>query len=188
MKIPINLASQPFRRDRAMMVSSAAVCGLLVFTLGWLIYLGIADNAQLQGVRADVARLNSRIRGVMADQQRQDAVLRRADNTTVLERSVFINNLIDHKTISWSRLFTDLEKTVPYNVQVLNLHPTINARNQVMLDMTVGSATPDAVDGLLRALEQSPVFGYVSQHSTLPPSQAEPLYRSRITVPYDQRL
>ena len=30
MKIPINLASQPFRRDRAMLVASFAVCALLV--------------------------------------------------------------------------------------------------------------------------------------------------------------
>ena len=30
MKIPINLASQPFRRDRAMIVASLVVCLLLV--------------------------------------------------------------------------------------------------------------------------------------------------------------
>jgi type IV pilus assembly protein PilN len=188
MKIPINLASQPFRRDRAMVVMSLAVSALLAVTLGGLIDLAMIDREQLKGLRGDVSRLNARIRTLTLEQQRQDAVLHRPENASVLERSVFINNLIDHKAISWSRLFTDLEKTVPYNVQVLNLHPTINARNQVMLDMTVGSATPDAVDGLLKALEQSPVFGYVYQHSTLPPSQAEPLYRSRITVPYDQRL
>ena len=34
MKIPINLASQPFRRDRAMLVASIAVSLLLAGTLG----------------------------------------------------------------------------------------------------------------------------------------------------------
>ena len=68
------------------------------------------------------------------------------------------------------------------------MHPTVNSRNEVMLDMTVGADKPDALDGLLKALEGSPIFGPVYQHSTLAPTQAEPLYRSRITVPYEQKL
>ncbi len=32
MKIPINLASQPFRRDRALLVGSVGVCAVLVAT------------------------------------------------------------------------------------------------------------------------------------------------------------
>ena len=188
MKIPINLASQPFRRDRAMIVASAAVSALLAITLSALIYLALVDREQLKGLRTDVNRLQARLRTLATEQQRQDAVLRRPENATVLETSVFINDLIDHKAISWSRLFTDLEKTVPYNVQILTLHPTINGRNQLTLDMTVGSTSTAAVDDLLRSLEQSPLFGFVYQRSELPPSQAEPLYRSRITVPYDQRL
>ena len=51
MKISINLASQPFRRDRAMLVASIAVAVLLVGSLGALILLARADNAQLADVR-----------------------------------------------------------------------------------------------------------------------------------------
>jgi hypothetical protein len=57
-----------------------------------------------------------------------------------------------------------------------------------MLDMTVASDQPEGIHDLLKAFEASPIFGYVYQHSTLPPTQAEPQYRSRITVPYDQKL
>jgi hypothetical protein len=57
-----------------------------------------------------------------------------------------------------------------------------------MLDMTAASDQPEGIEDLLKALEASPIFGYVTQHSTLPPTQAEPQYRSRITVPYDQKL
>jgi type IV pilus assembly protein PilN len=115
-------------------------------------------------------------------------VLRQPENASVLERSVFLNDLIYHKAISWSRMFADLEKTAPYNVRITALHPTINSRNQVTLDMTAASDQPDGIEDLLKALEASPIFGYVYQHSTLPPTQAEPQYRSRITVPYDQKL
>ncbi len=47
MKIPINLASQPFRRDRAMLVASAAISLALVMTLGLLFDLAMLDRAQL---------------------------------------------------------------------------------------------------------------------------------------------
>ena len=40
MKIPINLASEPFRRDRAMLVASAAVGILLVASLDRADYAG----------------------------------------------------------------------------------------------------------------------------------------------------
>jgi len=188
MKIPINLASQPFRRDRAMVMASGAVAALLVCTLGILVWLARLDSDQLAGLRQETAALSARLRAVSADEQRLEGVMRQPQNANVLETSIFINDLISHKSVSWSRLFSDLEKTVPYNVKVMQLHPTVNSRNQVMLDMTVGSEKPEALDDLLRAFERSPIFGPVYQHSTLAPSQSEPLYRSRITVPYEQKL
>ena len=51
MKIPINLASQPFRRDRAMLVASVVVGLLLAASLSALITLANADSAQLADVR-----------------------------------------------------------------------------------------------------------------------------------------
>ena len=188
MKIPINLASQPFRRDRAMVLASGAVAAVLVVTLGVLIWLWQLDSSQLAGLHTDIAALNRKLKAVSSDQQRLEGVIHQPQNAYVMETSLFINDLINHKSISWSRLFTDLEKTVPYNVKVMQLHPTVNSRNQVMLDMQVGSEKPEAIDDLLRAFERSPIFGPVYQRNTLAPTQSEPFYRSRITVPYEQKL
>ena len=75
MKIPINLASQPFRRDRPMLAASIAVSLLLAGTLGVLISLALADRAQLADVRHDVDRLESASSHV---QRRTGAARRRA--------------------------------------------------------------------------------------------------------------
>jgi len=184
MKIPINLASQPFRRDRAMMVASFLVTTLLLVTLGGLIYLAMMDNAQLKDLRRNIAQLNVKITAVNAEKTRFEAILHKPENASVLERTVFLNNLLYHKGISWSQLLEDLEKTIPYNVKVQILHPTVNNLNQVQLDMTVGSESPDALVGVLKSLEMSPVFGEVLDHSQQYPTQAEPLNRMRITVNY----
>jgi len=44
MRIPINLASQPFRRDRPMLLASAVVSAALLLTLVLLIYLALLDR------------------------------------------------------------------------------------------------------------------------------------------------
>jgi type IV pilus assembly protein PilN len=188
MKIPINLASQPFRRDRAMLAGSIAVSLVLVGTLGALIALIVADRTLLADVRNDVNGLNRQIRTATVEQGRLDAVLRKPENAEVLERSVFLNALLYRKGISWTRIFADLEKTIPYNVKVLAIRPSVNSRNEVLLDMTVGADSPEPVIQLYRALEESPLFGSVVEHSSLPPTQSDPLYRYRMTVIYAQKL
>jgi len=188
MKIPINLASQPFRRGRAMLVASIAVSLMLVGTLGVQISLAKADSKQLLDVRREVAQLDAQIRKVAAAQSQQDALLRQPANADVMERSVFINSLLLRKGISWTRILADMEKVLPYNVRILQIHPTLNASNQVLLDMTVGSAEQAPVIQFLQALEQSPLFGSVLDHTSQPPTQSEPMYRNHVSVIYAQKL
>lgn len=188
MRIPINLASQPFRRDRAMVAASIAVSLLLVATLGFLISLALSDRAQLADVRHDVNQLNRQIRTITAQQASLDAVLRKPGNTEVLERSVLLNELLYRKGISWTRILSDLGKTLPYNVRIINIRPYINEDNKVTLEMQVGSETQGAVIDFLKALESSPLFESPSVPSSVAPTQAEPLFRSRVLVNYAQKL
>jgi type IV pilus assembly protein PilN len=187
MKIPINLASQPFRRDRAMLAASIAVSGLLVFTLGVLTSLALTDRTQMKDVRAEIARLNTSIRRVSTEQGQMDAILRKPENAEVLERSVFLNELLLRKGISWTRIFADLEKVLPYNVRIIQIHPNVDVRNHIVLDMQVGSESPEPVIEFLKAL-QAPPFGRPQPRVQQPPTQAEPLYRYRVSVDYAQKL
>src|SRR5215467_2143516 len=188
MKVPINLASQPFRRDRALIVASLAVTALLVLSLGGLIALAISDRNQMADVRQDIARLNRQIREATRAKAEYDTVLRQPANAEVLERSVFINALLYRKGISWTRLLADLERTLPHNVRVMQIRPYVTGKGQITLDLMVGAEGPDAVIGLYKKVEESPLFGGLTPISTQPPTQAEPLYRYRVTVNYAQKL
>ena len=188
MRIPINLASEPFRRDRAMVLASFAVAALLVLSLATLTYLALQDRAQLKVLRGNIAQVSTRIRAGTAEQTRLEAILHKPENASVLERTLFINNLILHKSISWSQLLADLEETIPPSAKILTLHPTINNMNQVQLDMSVGSMRADDLVAVLKALENSPKFGEVLDHAQQSPTQAEPLNRMRITVNYAHKL
>ena len=188
MRIPVNLASQPFRRDRALLVASGVVGVLLLLLLAFLISLNTVESGQAAAARKQIARLESQIRMVSAEQARQDATLRRPENAEVLERSLFLNALLYRKGISWTRIFADLEKVVPYSVRIMSIRPSVVGTNQISLDMTIGSETPAPVIELLKNLESSPVFGAVYSHSMLPPTQTDKLYRCRVSVNYAQKL
>lgn len=187
MRIPINLASQPFRRDRAMLAASIAVTALLTVTLGVLISLALAGRAQMADTRAEVDRLNARLASLSKEQTQLDAVLRKPENAEVLERSVFLNDLLVRKGISWTRIFADLEKVLPHNVRVIQIHPTVDAQNRITLDMQVGAESPEPVIEMLRKMSEPP-FSKPAPKIQQSPSQAEPLWRYRVSVDYGQKL
>jgi len=188
MRIPINLASQPFRRDRAVLVASGALGFLLLVLLVFLLSLNSLESGQVAQARTQIARLESQIRAVSAQQARQEAILRKPENAEVLERSLFLNALLYRKGISWTRIFADLEKVLPFNVRIMAIRPSVVGQNQVSLDMTVGADAPAPVIELLKHLESSPSFGAVYSHSLLPPTQTDKLYRCRVSVNYVQKL
>jgi len=188
MKIPINIASQPFRRDRPMVAAYIAVSAMLAIMLGALVIYIQQNGQQLVGMHQDIARLNRQIHDVSLERTRLDGIMRQPQNSSVLEWSVLINTLIYQKAISWSLLFADLEKTLPYDVKVVALHPQVDSLNHVKLDITLGADKLGSIVLALQALEHSPAFGTVTPGSTFTPTQAEPLYRYRCTVNYAQKL
>ena len=132
----------------------------LVLTLGGLIYLYLVDRAQSAELRRELSRLDRQVAASGAEQARLEAILRKPENSTVLDNSVFINTLLYHKGISWSRLFTDLENTIPYDVKLISLVPSINSRNVVVLDISVAAKEPVA---LLRVRQGPGEVGGVSR-------------------------
>jgi type IV pilus assembly protein PilN len=188
MRIAINLASEPFRRDRAMFAASVVVGLLMLISLGLLVWLAVNEHRMMADTRGEMAGLEAQIGKLNAETAKLETTMRRADNAEVLERSLFLNGLLARKGISWTKIFSDLESVMPHNVRLASVRPQVTPQNQVMLEMVVGSQTPEPVIELLRRLEAAPAFGSTTVHSGLPPSQTEPLYRYRISVNYAQKL
>jgi len=101
---------------------------------------------------------------------------------------VFLNELLVRKGISWTRVFADLEKTLPPNVRIIQIRPQVDVNNKIFLTMIVGADTPAQITGFLEKLEASDVFGATTVYNTTPPSQTDPLFRCNMSVKYDQKL
>jgi type IV pilus assembly protein PilN len=188
MNVNINLASQPFRRDRPMLIGSAVASVLLLALLGLLISLNLTERRRLASTRTEVDRLERQLGVVATEQAKLDAVLRKPENAQALDRSVLLNSLLYRKGISWTKIFADLEKILPHNVRVISIRPSVNAQNQIGLEMNVGAEQTEPLLQLLIKLENSEQFGHTAVSSILPPSQSEPLYRYVVNVNYAQKF
>lgn len=189
LRVPINLATEPFRRDRPMLIGSAALAVALSLLLVYQVFTIVSERHQAADIRIAIDQQNTRLRAIVAQQATLNATLRRPENAEVLERSLFLNTLIERKAISWTKIFADLEKVMPYNVRLVSVRlPEVDSNNQVLLDMVVGAKDVPPILELFKRLEASQQFGNTSVQSSAPPSQTDPLYRYHVMVTYAQKL
>jgi type IV pilus assembly protein PilN len=187
-RVPINLASEPFRRDRAMLVASTALALVLLAALVGQVVLVMQERERAAEGRAAAERLEAALARQIAERTKLEQELRQSQNAEVLDRNVFLNGLIARKAVSWTQLFADLEKVMPGAVRLVSVRPQITPANQVVLDMTVGSLSGEPVVDMLMRLEASPLFGATTITTMLPPGQNETLYRYRLSVHYAPQL
>ena len=188
MRYPINLASEPFRRNRAMIVASSVLGAMLTGTFVLLVVLIVNERHQKRDVLEATAQAEEQLAKMGSEQAAIEATMRKAENADVLERSVFLNTLIARKGVSWTKLFGDLESVMPHNVRLVAIRPQTDQKNNIQLVMTVGAQSVEPVVDLLKKMEGSGIFSVPSVANCLPPSQSEPLYRCRVSVNYAQKL
>ncbi|HEY6989854.1 MAG TPA: hypothetical protein VH369_15775 [Bryobacteraceae bacterium] len=190
----INLASQPFRAERALTALLAGVCAVLLVSLLTLTGLILHARSEAVGLRRQLDTASTTLKKLQREQTRFSAVLSKPQNADVFATSVFLNEIIARRGLSWTRVFKDLETVIPPNMRLLGLRLPQTAAdegtgaNRVQLDMNVGTTQPEAVIGLLNHLKQSKLFGAAELVNQTPPTQNDPLYKFRVTVSYAQKL
>jgi Tfp pilus assembly protein PilN len=188
-RVPINLSSVPFRRDRPLFVASIAACAVLALLLFTQIGTIVAHRHEAADTRAAIDRATAQLNRINAEQSKFTATISRPENAEVLERSLFLNTLIERKAISWTKLFHDLQGVVPSNVRLVSVRlPEVDIQNQVLLDLVVSAKDVAPVLDLFKKFEASPQFGPTTLVNSLPPSQTDPFFRYHVTVNYAQKL
>src|SRR5579863_5345936 len=89
LRVPINLASEPFRRDRPVVVGSAALGIVLTLLLIYQVFTIVSERHQAADIRVAIARENARLQAIAAQQSKLNDTLRKPENAEVLERSLF---------------------------------------------------------------------------------------------------
>lgn len=158
MRLDINLASQPYEDARQFWMrwgsglGAAALVTLVLLTLtitGW--FNARRDHATIAEEHAKIAD---------RDQIRANAeeFLNRPENRNTRDESLFLNELIERKAFSWTRVLEDLEKVMPPRVHLQSIHPELNEENQLELKMEVAGDSRERALELPRRMEDSHRF------------------------------
>ena len=159
MRLNINLASQPYeaarfyRRRMGCAGGRARHCHRCCCRLHRLSAGAIARHQSAVG------------RGTAGDQRasipkrhRRGACLNKPANRDIADQSEFLNELFARKALSWTRVFTEMERIVPPNLHVVSMKPEYTKTNDLMLHVVVATDSRDRAVELVRHMEKSNHF------------------------------
>jgi type IV pilus assembly protein PilN len=184
MRIAINLATRPYADlGPALKRLRVAIAALLVVALG--LGLGLrAFHQKAEEARAREHSLDLQIARIAQERQGYQDLMRQPANAQLLVQAGALNRLFDEKTFSWTLAMEDLETVLPGGVQVSNLEPVRNTKNDVItLHLRVVGPRDRAVD-LVENLEHSKHFllprivGESTESSGGPGEKLEPVSAS----------
>jgi DNA-directed RNA polymerase subunit H (RpoH/RPB5) len=167
----LNLATKPLVSHRRFLLGAAllGLLGSVLFVLlGWQFYnLRKAD----EDFRAHLGKIEQemdRLRHQRGDLERFYAM---EENHNLQERAKFIDGVIEARSFNWTKMFMDLEHTLPSGVHVLRIEPKLD-RSTVSVKFAVGASSQQAKVELLKAFEESKCFAHIELTSEQLPKQA----------------
>jgi len=158
MRLDINLASQPYEDARQFWMRwGTAVCALGILTL----ILLVLDVTGWVDARRDRIAMDQK-RDLIVERDRiranAEAFLSQPENRTTRDESQYLNQLIERKAFSWTRVLENLEKVMPPRVHVVAISPQLNDDNDLALKMTVAGDSRDRAIELAKRMEESRRF------------------------------
>jgi type IV pilus assembly protein PilN len=158
MRININLASNPYEAARQYARRMGMlVVGLTVLAAGLLGYI-LYQRSQTRDVDRQIAEARQEIASLDAEKAQAQATLNLPQNRDVADQSQFLNELFARKALSWTRVFSEMERLMPPNIHVVSMKPEFNRDHQLVLHVVVATSARDKAVELVRRMEKSPHF------------------------------
>jgi type IV pilus assembly protein PilN len=158
MRLDINLASQPYEDARQFWMRWGTAVGAVGLLTLILLALDVTGWINARRDRAAIAQKQAMIAD--RDQLRANAerILNLPENRSTRDQSQFLNELIERKAFSWTRVLENLEKVMPPRVHLMSINPQLDEDNQLGLKMTVAGDSRDRAIELARRMEESRRF------------------------------
>jgi type IV pilus assembly protein PilN len=158
MRININLASNPYEAAREyarrMSMLLAALVLITAILLGYILH----QRGETRDVDRQIAQAKQEITALDREKAQAQAILNQPQNREVADQSAFLNSLFARKALSWTRVFTEMEKMMPPAIHVVSMKPEFNRDNQLVLHVVVATSSRDKAVELVKRMEKSPHF------------------------------
>jgi type IV pilus assembly protein PilN len=158
MRLDINLATRPYEDAREFWARWGLGVGLLGLLTLVLISLAVHGWVKAGRDRQSIRHLQQQIEEKDRERAQAQAFLALEINRSTRDQSQFLNELIQRKAFSWTRVFEDLERVMPTNLHVVSLKPELNDENQLQLEMKVVGDNRGGAIELVHRMEGSTHF------------------------------
>jgi hypothetical protein len=156
----LNLATRPLVSHRRFFVGATLLgaVGILLFLgLGWRCYVLLKAEESL---RARSNKVQKELNAVDAQRRELEKFFEQQNAAGFQDHAKFVVGVLQARSINWTQMFMDLEKTLPLNVHVVHIQPTLD-KGVVTVHFTVGAANEESKIKLLQAFENSHSFTHV---------------------------
>jgi type IV pilus assembly protein PilN len=155
MRLNINLASQPYELAQAykrrMTSIIAALGAIAVLLLGYIAY----QRQNTRAINQQIAQVNAQIQSLDHEEAQARVILNKPANRVIADQSDFLNQLFARKSLSWTRIFTEMEKIVPSGLHVVSMKPEYTKTNDLVLHVIVATDSRDRAVEMVRHMEKS---------------------------------
>src|SRR5579863_5578703 len=158
MRLEINLASRPYEDARQFWMRWGTAVGVIGLLTLMLLILDVSGWVNARRDRKAIAEK----RALIADRDQirlgAEQFLNRPENRTTRDESQFLNELIERKAFSWTRVLESLEKVMPPRVHLIAISQEPDEDNRLGLKMSVAGDSRDRAEELVRRMEDSNRF------------------------------
>src|SRR5271168_1699604 len=157
MKLRLNLATKPLENKRPFLALTGTLAALGILLLLLLSHGAFKSWRANRDLRLEIAHREAEIQSYKQKQAALQDYFRSAQAQQVLDRAAFLNSLIGERSFPWTKIFMDLEQTLPPGVRVIKISPKLD-NGRAMVELTVGAQSDEGKIKFLQALEKSKVF------------------------------
>ena len=158
MRLNLNLATRPYEDVSSFLRRWGMYTLILALVTAGLVYFAVHNWRESRDVNRQISRMQGEI--AKLDKDRAEAViyLNKPENKVISDQSKFLNAAIQRKSLSWTRIFMDLERIMPSQLHVVSITPELNKQNQLLIHLLVAGQSSEKANELLRKMEESPSF------------------------------
>ena len=157
MKLRLNIATAPLENKRQFLVGAVVLGTLGILGLFVLSHAAFKSWRANRDLRVEISHWESEIRTSRQQQAQLEQYFHSPEAQQVLDRAGFLNSLIGQRSFPWTKIFMDLEQTLPPGVRVVNISPKLE-NGRALVTLSIGAATDEGKIKFLEALEKSPAF------------------------------
>ena len=162
-----NLSTRPFYNERAVQVMLGLVIVLIAALTGFNIVEVVRLSASQRTLGAHAVESEREAARLRTEAAAVRAQINAKELETVANAAREANSIIDQRAFSWSGLFDQLEQTLPDDVRITGVAPSVTQQGQFVVEITVQARRSEDVDQFIEALEKTGSF-----HDVITPAEA----------------